>query len=674
MRVGGLASGMDIDSIVADLMKAERMPLDKLKQQKQILEWKRDDYRSMNTLLLDFRSELTQMKFSSKYSARKTTSSNENLLTATATSSASQGSYNISNVTQLASAATLTNGGQISNNTLEPAKSLFSQTFSNNITWVEGAVEKQTINVAADGTTELALNVDAIDSGTLNVKVDGKNYKVVQSSTPAAGEVYLDVTNDKLVFGGTGLSQGAVVKAEFITQNRTENKTIDAAAGTWQLERGSLKSLSSFKINGATYSISDDTANNRFTIGADVGYIDKETGKVTFNAEQASGTSFEATYTQNYTSFTLGAHTSKGETSENFIVQGNQSLNTVMNKVNGSKVGLSMVYDSFSDQVTLTRTETGNYNGTETNREINTSGEFINSVLKFDANVYNSDPNKVTETGGENAQFTINGLTTERTSNTFTISGVTFTLKQTFTTGSAGISVNNDTEKVYENIKGFIEKYNELIGKISDKTSEEYYRSYKPLTDDQKESLSDKQQEKWTDMAKSGLLRRDPILSNVLSEMRMDFYQPVQNSGVSSVFNQLASIGITTTSNYLEGGKLVINETELKKAIEEDPSSVQNLFSWDGSTEEEKGIINRLYDTANNAMDKLKDKAGNAFSNNQQFAIGRNLNNMDNRIDLFEDRMKQVEDRYWRQFTAMEKAIQKANSQSAYLMQQFSGM
>ena len=53
-RIGGLASGMDIDTLVSDLMKAERLPLDKLTQKKQILEWQRDDYRSMNTLLSDF--------------------------------------------------------------------------------------------------------------------------------------------------------------------------------------------------------------------------------------------------------------------------------------------------------------------------------------------------------------------------------------------------------------------------------------------------------------------------------------------------------------------------------------------------------------------------------------------------------------------------------------------
>ncbi|MET1032016.1 flagellar cap protein FliD N-terminal domain-containing protein, partial [Domibacillus tundrae] len=54
LRVGGLASGMDIESIVKNVMTAERMPLDKLKQKKQTLEWQRDQYREMNILLQDF--------------------------------------------------------------------------------------------------------------------------------------------------------------------------------------------------------------------------------------------------------------------------------------------------------------------------------------------------------------------------------------------------------------------------------------------------------------------------------------------------------------------------------------------------------------------------------------------------------------------------------------------
>ena len=154
--------------------------------------------------------------------------------------------------------------------------------------------------------------------------------------------------------------------------------------------------------------------------------------------------------------------------------------------------------------------------------------------------------------------------------------------------------------------------------------------------------------------------------------MRSNFYAPVRNADVDPLMNQLASIGIKTTANYLEGGKLEIDDTVLKKAIEDNPESVENLFRATGTTSDEQGIIHRLYDTVNGAMDKLKERAGNSFSTTKQFTLGRQLDNVDSQINRFEDRLTQIEDRYWRQFTAMEKAIQRSNSQSMYLMQQFS--
>ncbi|MBW3110854.1 flagellar filament capping protein FliD [Bacillus sp. MCCB 382] len=670
MRIGGLASGMDIDSLVADLMKAERMPLDKLKQKKQTLEWQRDDYRSMNTLLLDFRSELTQMKLSTNYRARTTSSTNSDYVTATASSAASQSSYSIKNVTQLASAAVLKNAGGVSASStdkMDATKSLHSQNtkMRNSLTWSAGVVESKNFTVASEGTTELSLDgLNAIDSNAVNIKVDGKVFKVVQSPPTSDGEIFLDTTNDKLLFGGAGLKKGAVVNAQFVTENKTDSTTLTQPSSSWQLSRGSIHSVDAIKINDVTYSVSDgsnDTLDIKDASDNIVGFINKETGKVNFNTEQAKDTKIEVTYKQNYTSFSLGAHTSKGETSETFLVQGSQSLNSVMEKVNSSSVGVTMFYDSFSDQLTLTRKETGNFN--EAGKEIIKSGTFMNSFLRFGSG---------TETDGQDAIFNLNGLDTRRHSNTFEMNGVTLNIKNTFT-DPVSISVNNDSTKVFDNIKEFVTKYNELIDKIQKKTSEDYYRSYQPLTDEQRESLSDKQQEQWEEKAKSGLLKRDPILTGVLSQMRTDFYAPVSNEKVSSAFSQLASIGITTSSNYLEGGKLVINDADLKKAIESDPESVENLFRGDGNTFNQKGLVQRLYDSVNQSMDKLKEKAGNSFSTNQQFSLGRELTNVDSSIDRFQDRLKQVEDRYWRQFTAMEKAIQRSNEQSMFLMNQFGG-
>lgn len=707
MRIGGLASGMDIDSIVSDLMKAERIPLNKLKQEKQLLEWKRDDYRSINTLLLDFRSELTNMKLTTNYRARSVQSSNEDKVTATASSAASQSSYNIKSVSQLASAAILKNGGAISQSTtdkLDATKGLHAQSSKLNAStfqWGTGIVESKKVTASADNEV-VDLNLgDGISISNMNavsIKVNGKSYKVVETSTsttPQEGEVVVDVAG-KLTFQDGVIKKGATISAEYVVDNKTETPAATTDTITeWQLKKDSIhQDTFSLSVGTATYEIDGTVTENpnefRLVSTTDgtvsIGKINTETGKISFDTDKPQVTAdLSVNYQQNYTSFSLGAHTSNGETYENFVITGRESLNNVVNEVNNSNVGLTMFYDSYSDQITFTRKETGNFNGSspneenendpndinritdiDANKEIIFSGTFLTEALRFDADSE--------ETGGENLKLTINELNTQRTSNTFEMGGVNFNVKQTFTEteGSASLTVNNDSEAVFDNIKNFVETYNTLIAAINQKVTEDRYRDYKPLTDEQRESLSDKQQEQWEDRAKSGLLKGDSTLSSALSSMRTDFYTSVSNDKVSNVYNQLATLGITTSSNYLEGGKLEINDAKLKKAIEDDPESVENLFRGSGDSYGEKGIVQRLYDTVNSTMDKIHERAGKATYTNQQFTIGRNLRDVDSQISRFEDRLIQVEDRYWRQFTAMEKAIQRANSQSAYLMNQFS--
>jgi flagellar hook-associated protein 2 len=211
-----------------------------------------------------------------------------------------------------------------------------------------------------------------------------------------------------------------------------------------------------------------------------------------------------------------------------------------------------------------------------------------------------------------------------------------------------------------------------LIEQIQAKVGEERYRSYSPLTDEQRGEMTDKQQEMWDEKAKSGLLRNDSILTSALSSMRMDFYQTVDNDQVSSLYNQLSELGITTDANYLNGGKLTISEAKLKEAIEKDPQSVEIFFRGSGTTKGQTGVINRLYDTVSNSMEQLRQKAGNSYSTNSTFTIGKELDSLEDRIDLFKDRLVEVETRYYSQFTAMEQAIQRANQQSAYLTNMFS--
>ncbi|MCJ8007626.1 flagellar filament capping protein FliD [Lederbergia wuyishanensis] len=694
MRIAGLASGMDIDKMVKDLMRAERMPLDKLKQKKQTLEWQRDDYRTLNTKLLSFRDKLANLKLTPNYRARTVTSSNDTFVSATVTSGASQASYSISEVKQLASAAIKVTKNKVSSDTnkIDSTRSLVSQqgAFANNIVWQQGVVETKTFNIKEAGQeVKLDLFGGNIKPGA-NIKVNGKTLEVVSSANPSAGQV--SIGNDGTLTFGTPLTKDSVVKVDYVLDKKTQNIDVADDVPLNVINLGRPVNKEDLEVNitlddGITtfnLVIGDPVQNadglfylKDKTTGQNLGKIIPSTGAIHFNETEnvfkndeegtpiigvPQGSNVKISYTQNYASFDIKTQTSKGEVNEKIFINENDTLNSVIRKVNESTAGVTMFYDSFSDKVTLTRKETGKFGG-ESEQDIIVSGQFIENVLGFSNSDY---------TDGQNAIFTINGLDTQRNSNTFEMSGVTFTLKQTFlkdTVQPISISIGNDTNQVFENIKAFVTQYNELIADINGKLNENRYRSYKPLTDDEKEELSDKQQEKWEEMARSGLLKGDSVLSSVLSSMRLDMSSVIETNGL---FKQLASIGIKTTANYLEGGKLEIDEAKLKEALEKDPQSVENLFRGDGSTSD-RGVVHKLYDTVDATMKKLQEKAGRATSTNQQFTIGRELDNVDKGITRFEQKLKLTEDRYWRQFTAMEKAIQRANEQSNYLWQQFSG-
>lgn len=682
MRIGGLASGMDIDTMVKDLMKAERIPLDKLKQKKQVLEWQRDDYRSMNTLLLNFRSELTTMRLSSTYRARGTTSTADSKVTATASSAASLASYTIK-VDKLATAATKVNTEGISkfNQKVDLNKSIKENEslFKSSISWDSGSVESQTLTVdtsRADFELKLSKDVTIDTPNGLNVKVNGLSYQVVStfSADTSKREVKVD-TNGKMTFN-TPVAKDSSIKVDYVASHLVQQPTITQDTTTITLSddaKSNDSNITSIKINNVLYTVDPtDKVSVKDADGAVVGTIDKTAGNINFNELTiTSGQEVLINYQKEYSSFSIKTHDAKNQPNiEYFNISKPDTLSSVISKVNSSSIGVTMFYDSATDQMTLTRKETGNFNpllstedatNPENDQEIITSGVFINNLLKFDG---------ATEQGGENAEFTLNGLSTSRTSNTFEVSGVTFTLKQTHsaTETATTIGITNNSTQIFDNIKNFVTKYNELIAKIQGEVQEERYRTYTPLTDDQRETLSDKEQEKWEELAKSGMLRRDSTLTSLLSKMRNNFSNPVSNSDINPLYKQLASIGIKTTSNYLEGGKLQIDEAALKKAIEADPSSVEKLFNATGTTDGEKGIAQRLTDTVNSSMEILKSKAGNSYSTNTQFEIGKLLNDVDKKISSFESRLTKVEDRYWSQFTAMEKAIQRSNEQMNQLL------
>jgi flagellar hook-associated protein 2 len=383
------------------------------------------------------------------------------------------------------------------------------------------------------------------------------------------------------------------------------------------------------------------------------------------SATWVGGGTVASTYTagaDSTLSFTVtdGDGTVKGVKS--IDIKAGDTIDTIVSKFNSSELGVTAFYDTQNQKFVISKKDTGDGAALVADAATNS----------FMSNLGYTDPAASAElsgkTNGVDAQFTINGYQTTRSANTFEISGVTYTIQQT---GSANITVANNTDATIDLIKGFVDKYNETIEAINSKLGETKYRDYLPLTNEQRKELSEKEAELWDEKAKSGMLRGDSILSSTLNAMRLDIYGSV-NTGDTN-YDQLAEIGITTSSNYLDKGKLILNETKLREALGTNPDAVMTMFAGTGTTTADTGIAKRLRVTIDKTVDKIELKAGNAMRTNAQFTLGRELIDMNKRIFAFEDRLVQVENRYWRQFQAMEQAIQRSNQQAAYLMQQFGG-
>ncbi|SES38760.1 flagellar hook-associated protein 2 [Salipaludibacillus aurantiacus] len=364
----------------------------------------------------------------------------------------------------------------------------------------------------------------------------------------------------------------------------------------------------------------------------------------------------------------------QGEAVEvSFTFDENDSLNDMLSEINRSELGVQAFYDDQSQRISMSRTETGIYN-TEQNgdgyhpeivfgTEEGASGEFLTEVFNLD---------EANESAGRNASFTFNGMEMERQSNQLTINGLNISLNDEFT-DPVTISVANNTDDIFDTVMGFVEEYNELIEMVGGKVSEEYYRDYAPLTDEQRREMSESEIELWEERAHSGLLRNDRMLTGALNQMRQDFYTPVD--GAAASFTQVAEIGITTTSNYQDGGRLEVDEAQLRAAIEEDPQAVHQLFAADGEQPGERGIARRIRDTLAGSIEQIGRRAGRSeTASNQQFTLGREIDQAEDRISNFERRMQQVEERYWKQFTAMEQAMARANAQAEQLMSHMGGL
>ena len=304
---------------------------------------------------------------------------------------------------------------------------------------------------------------------------------------------------------------------------------------------------------------------------------------------------------------------------------------------------------------------------------------------------------------GQNAKINFNGANNiEQSSNRITINGITMDLKSE---GKFTVNVGTDVDGAYEKIKQFIDDYNELVESTNKLLTDEQFRSYRPLTADEKKAMDKDDIKLWEEKAKSGLLRSDDIISRTMQNTRRAIYEPFGDD-FSGKYTLITDIGIST-EKYAKGsagGKLTIDEDKLKKALAEDPDAVMEMLFKESEfidkdsngksikKYEGGGLVARIHDNLMLGMEDIIHKSGTAGETGLfrdvkgsmllDFVAGtksgrgsislieKDVLDYSKKIDDLNVMLFRKENSYYAKFAAMEKAISRMNQQSAWMMQQ----
>jgi len=284
---------------------------------------------------------------------------------------------------------------------------------------------------------------------------------------------------------------------------------------------------------------------------------------------------------------------------------------------------------------------------------------------------------------GTDAIISFNGTEVYRSSNTFTIEGLTLELNKTskvildeFGTvvgyEETVVSTSRDLDAIVETMKNFVNDYNAMLDKLNGYLDEESnYRKYLPLTDEQKKEMSEREIELWEEKAKQGLVRNDPYISSFLSQIRTILYTKPEGCNVG-----LYNIGIETMS-WQNKGKLEFDETAFRNALATNAEDIKRLF-----TDSKEGLAVLITKAVNEtarlsvaspgmlvALAGAKGWKGNEKNN----TLFYQLQSIESRLKELNNRYEKERQRYWNQFNEMEKMISYYTWQSSMISSTFSG-
>lgn len=708
IRMTGLISGLDTESIVNQLMSAQRTKQTKVENKKQKLEWKQEIWKGLNTKIYGFyKDSLSKMKYSSNYSTKKASVSDSTKLTATASTKAAAGSYKVE-IKSIASAQYVTSGKLSYKDSSGNTNTATTSTKLSDLGMSSGTVlklevgDKSSALEVKDDTT-IKDFVNFCSNAGLNATFDEKQQRFFLSSKDSGEENSFSLSaNTYSSEGDTAITElnDAVGLANLTSSQKTKYNSIvyGAIASGTQISDDDKETLKSIAVSSADADAkSKATEFYRASLNKTYDISDEEKEKIkkkydsdlTLSGDDRTKAIADAIEKKKQSDIEEKLKTDEYKTKISEAVTKGITAEEVR------KAGLAVTDSSNAEDPASISKYT--FEKTETRKE-NAENAIESAVGKFntaiESGITSDNGSGLLKLGLSNfdgvtsykegdlasnmvlskaadTEIVYNGATLTSNNTSIEVAGVTLNLLGTTAAGeSVNVTVSNDTSAVYDTIKEFITEYNSIL-----KTMNTYYdaasaSSYEVLTDEQKEAMSDDEVDKWNTKIKDSLLRRDSTLSSLISVMKTDMMGSYKASNGKTY--SLANLGISTSSkNYNEGGLLHIKGDEdddefadstntLMKMLEEDPDTVKEVLS---------GLASNLYDSLNKKMSTSTMSSALTFYNDKEMAS--QLSDYKKEISNWESKLSDMEEKYYSQFSAMETALAKLHSQqntlSSYL-------
>lgn len=288
LGISGLISGMDTQSMIDKIMKYDKMPLDNLKQKQQLLLWKQDAYRTQNTALSQLKDMVFNLKLQKTYNTKNATTTNSQIVTATASNGAVSGNYSVK-VKQLASVATNSSTAPVSIRSQVTGKKL---DLVNNSFTIDSSNDQFTIAVDGGATKTITLS-DGVYDGTATKTLNDLVKNIQSQLTGLATPLYVKANSDGQLVFYAGQNDNTTAHTIVLGAVGTDNTLSDLGFK----DGANTKELTGSIISSA---VTINSSNNKFKITLGNGSAQEITlGDGTYDPAKAGDLQAFATNIQN---------------------------------------------------------------------------------------------------------------------------------------------------------------------------------------------------------------------------------------------------------------------------------------------------------------------------------------------------------------------------------------